>query len=129
MEALRLVFKKLKEVGVKLNPSKCQLGQSEVPFLGHVISAAGVATDSSKIRAVMDFPTPNTAKIVRSFVGLASYYRRFVKDFATITKPFNGILTLVHQRDQEDRHKGEKKPLGTLWTSKCQQAFMSLKMT
>ena len=116
LEALRTVFNRMREVGIKLNPSKCQLGHQEVAFLGHRISGDWIATDPDKITAVQNFPVPTTAKQVRSFLGFASYYRRFIKDFAKIARPLNGILAAVHERFKNDHHQGEKKLLNDLWT-------------
>lgn len=124
---LEEVFRRLREVGVKLNPSKCEFAKSEVAFLGHRISASGIATDPDKTRAIMDFPTPQTLKDVRSFVGLASYYRRFVKGFANIAKPLHLLITAVHQKHSDDGKKGERKPLRELWTKECDSAFRTLR--
>ena len=125
---LEKVFQRLREVGVKLKPGKCKLAQAEVAFLGHRLSAAGIATDPEKTAAVMDFKTPTTIKQVRSFTGLASYYRRFVKDFARIAKPLHGLIPKVHQKYPGDHRKGEKNPLGDLWTPECSAAFNQLKV-
>ena len=105
---LQKVFQRLREVGVKLNPEKCSLGQLEVGFLGHRVSAAGIATDPAKLEAVQAFPVPKTLKNVREFVGLTGYYRRFVKDFARIAKPLHRLVSQVHEQNQDDPCKGEK---------------------
>ena len=118
----------MREVGVKLKPGKCKLAQAEVPFLGHRLSAEGIATDPEKTTAVMDFKTPTTIKQVRSFTGLASYYRRFVKDFAKIAKPLHNLIPKVHQKFPGDRRRSEKNPLGDLWTRECSVAFNQLKV-
>ena len=128
LEALEKVFKRLREIGVKLNPPKCKFALPKVPFLGHVVSDKGIGTDPAKIEAILNWPVPKSASDVRSFLGLASYYRRFVKNFAKIAKPLNELYAQVHKRHQHDHKKGEKKPLGDLWTPECQEAFFSLKM-
>ena len=72
---LKEVFERFREAGLKLKPSKCSFCQSQVRFLGHVVSSAGVSTDPDKTTLVANWPTPTSCKDVQKFVGLASYYR------------------------------------------------------
>lgn len=72
--------------------SKCNFAQRQVSYLGHVISEQGVATDVAKIEAILNWPPPSTVKELRSFLGLAGYYRRFVGHFAIISKPLADLL-------------------------------------
>jgi len=109
---LRKLFDRLRIADLKLKPSKCSLLRAEVNFLGHVVSGVGVATDSSKIELVRDWPKPCDVKEVRSFLGLASYYRRFVPTFAEIAAPLHALTAKNKQFD---------------WTSNCDRAFMRLK--
>ncbi|KAJ8416248.1 hypothetical protein AAFF_G00382700 [Aldrovandia affinis] len=88
---LREVFAAIRQAGLHLNPKKCQLFWRETAFLGHVVSADGVATDLAKIAAVRDWPPPTNIRDLRSFLGLASYYRRYVQDFATIARPLHRL--------------------------------------
>lgn len=112
LDRLEEVFSRLSEAGLTLNPAKCSLFRSSVGYLGHVISGEGVATDPSKISTVVSWPTPSCSKDLSSFLGLASYYRRFVPNFASIAAP---LFCLT--RKGKEFH----------WTSDCQHAFECLK--
>ena len=109
---LQQVLKRFRNAGLKLQRAKCSLYQEEVSFLGHVVSAKGVATDPSKSQRVSNWPIPTNQKEVQQFVGLAGYYRRFVKNFAHIAKP-----RALH-------HLTEKK-VQFQWTEDCQKVFIS----
>ena len=109
---LQLVLRRLKQADLKVTPKKCHLFQFQVEFLGHIISAAGISTDPKKTEATDRWPPPKSIRDVRSFIGLCSYYRRFVKGFADITKPLYMLM--------------EKEAVFS-WTAECEQAFQTLK--
>ena len=106
---LQLVFDRLQESGLKLKPQK---RVQRVNFLGHVVSADGMQTDPQKTELVSSWPTPASKWEVQQFLGLASYYRRFVRDFATIAKP------LYQLTEKTTKFK---------WTSIAQEAFKGLR--
>lgn len=116
---LEEVFRRLNQHGLKLQPRKCHLFQREVTYLGHVISERGVATDPAKTAAVRDWPVPQTVKQVKSFLGFAGYYRRFIPAFSKIAAPLNA---LTHGTAAQ-----EKKTAPIIWSPECQQAFEHLK--
>lgn len=112
LENLKEVFHCLQAANLKLNPKKCIFFQKEIKYLGHLVSEKGIATDPKKISAVKDWPPPKTKKQVRSFLGLSSYYRKFVKNFSLIAKP----LFLLTENNVKFN-----------WTFECDLAFEKLK--
>jgi hypothetical protein len=91
-EHLRLVLEKLRSNKLYGKFSKCEFWLTEVAFLGHVISAGGVSVDPGKIKDVLNWMPPTTASEIQSFLGLAGYYHRFIKDFSKIAKPMTKLL-------------------------------------
>ena len=89
---LREVFEHLRKYNIKLEPDKCEFLKPELSYLGHVVTPYGVKPDFKKIEAVIKFPTPQNTKDVKSFLGLAGYYRKFIADFSSISKPLTELL-------------------------------------
>src|SRR6185436_2035906 len=92
LKRVQEVFDRLHTAELKLKPSKCYFFKKKLSFLGHVIDAEGVSTDPAKIEKVKNYPVTKTVTQVRSFLGLASYYRKFMKNFSEIAKPLNELL-------------------------------------
>ena len=111
-EHLRLVLSVLREKQLYAKLSKCEFWMGEVQFLGHVISTQGIVVDPAKVEAVVKWESPKSATEIRSFVGLAGYYRRFIEGFSKIVAP----LTLLTRKDQP-----------FTWTDRCEESFQELK--
>nr|ABB47439.2 retrotransposon protein, putative, Ty3-gypsy subclass [Oryza sativa Japonica Group] len=111
-EHLRLALEKLREHQLYAKFSKCEFWLSEVKFLGHVISAGGVAVDPSNVESVTNWKQPKTVSEIHSFLGLAGYYRRFIENFSKIAKPMTRLL---------------QKYVKYKWSEECEQSFQELK--
>ena len=109
---LQEVFNQLQDANLCLKPKKCHFAKREVLYLGYVMSESGISADKSKVEAVKKFPVPTNVKQVRSFVGLASYYRRFIPGFSKIAGPLFALT---------------KKDSLFEWSPSCQKAFERLK--
>jgi hypothetical protein len=86
------ILNKLNKPGLFVKKSKCAFGQWEVPYLGHVISAAGVSMDEQKVRVIIDWPVPRSVHVVLSFLGLVGYYHHFIRDYGAIAMPLTKLL-------------------------------------
>ncbi|WVZ81032.1 LOW QUALITY PROTEIN: hypothetical protein U9M48_028459, partial [Paspalum notatum var. saurae] len=111
-EHLRTVLTRLREHKLYAKFSKCAFWLKEVGFLGHILSEKGVAVDPSKVECVLNWKQPETITEIRSFLGLAGYYHRFIKDFSKTTKPMTSLT---------------KKNARYSWSPHCEEAFQSLK--
>ncbi|XP_041849958.1 uncharacterized protein cuzd1.1 [Melanotaenia boesemani] len=120
-ERLDLVFSRLQEHGLKLKPSKCSLLKTEVKFLGHIVSAAGIQVDGEKVKVLKEWPTPSSVKEVRQVVGFMSYYRRFVPHFAQMAQPLHALM------GKANVGSFKLKATPFVWTDKCQVAFDKLR--
>ncbi|XP_026054681.1 uncharacterized protein LOC113040593 [Carassius auratus] len=112
LNSLEEVFSRFRSAGLKLKVNKCHFARSEVSYLGHVVSSQGLLPDEKNLNKVRSWPTPRTVTEVRAFVGLCSYYRRFVRSFAVVATPLHALT---------------QKGAVFNWSSDCEEAFRSLK--
>ncbi len=105
------VLEALVSAGLKLNAEKCQLFRKEVKFLGHKISSEGISTDNKKTVEIENWPTPSCVKDLQAFLGLANYYRRFIRSFSDIVAPLNKLLSVKDY----------------VWSISAEEAFQKIK--
>jgi hypothetical protein len=111
-EHLRKVLQRLRDCQLYAKLSKCKLWISEVLFLGHIINREGLAVDPKKVTTILDWKAPKDVRGIKSFIGIAGYYRRFVEGFSKIARPMTSLLA---------------KKVEFKWTPTCQKSFETLK--
>jgi hypothetical protein len=109
---LHTVLQRLRDHHLYAKLSKCDFWMREIKLLGHTISQNGISVDPEKVQEVMDWKPPTTVRQIRSFLGLAGYYQRFILDFSMIAKPMTKLL---------------KKGVKFEWSQKCEDAFHALR--
>jgi hypothetical protein len=112
LQHLGAVLSILREVNLKLNPSKCCFAAESIVFLGHVVSKEGTKPDLGKTDAVLRFPEPKTVTNVKSFLGLTGYCRKYIKGYSRLASPLFELT---------------KKDVAFVWNQNCQRAFDDLK--
>ncbi|UYV78601.1 hypothetical protein LAZ67_16002112, partial [Cordylochernes scorpioides] len=112
LKRLEAVLKCFSESNLKLNDKKCRFAFEELEILGHITNQQGIKPAEYNIKAVRDFPQPKKVKEVQSFLGMCSYYRKFIKDFSLIADPLTGLI---------------RKNAQFTWTEKQEEAFQNLK--
>ena len=115
-EHLRKVLTVLRRHQLYAKLSKCDFAKEKIDFLGHIVSARGVQVDPAKTAAIKDWPTPTTPTHVRSFLGLYSYYRRFVEAFAKVAAPLHELTR-------------KEVPTPLPWTPEHDKAFKQLRIS
>ena len=138
LDWIELVFNRLKQYNLKIKPKKCQFFDTSVLFLGHILLAKGISVNPEKVEKVKTWPVPKNIKEVQSFLGLASYYRRFIDKFAKKARCLHELVGPTSNKHRKARTKREKinpttvtpsEPRIFEWTTKHQEAFDALKET
>ena len=111
LDHLRQLFKRLELYGLVINPKKCELGRSQLSFLGHHISAHGTSPLSDRVQAIADFPQPADKKKLREFLGMINFYHRFIPHCAGKLHPLHKLLSSTKY----------------IWSTECQEAFQFCK--
>ena len=114
LQVLRCIFTRLREVQLAARPTKCHFGDSRIVFLGHGIAHGEIRPEEDKVDKVAWAPPPTTKKELRSFLGLAGYYRKFIPKFADVALPLTNLTK-------------KRQPEKLLWDQECDQAFSRLK--
>ena len=112
LENLNLVFNRLRNAGLRLKPKKCTFARRKALYLGHIISENGIEVDPDKVEKVREYPVPGNLKTLQQFLGLASYYRRFISNFSKIANPLHCLT---------------RKDAPFIWSDSCQESFDMLK--
>jgi len=106
IEHVKKAFEILRHHKFFLKLSKCVFGQQEVEYLGHIVTSHGVKADQGKIQTMLNWPRPTTVSDLRGFLGLTGYYRKFVRNYRIIARPFTNLLKkgLFRWTDEAVRH-------------------------
>jgi transposase InsO family protein len=115
LKHLRLVLQALRDEELFAKSSKCHFNKSELKYLGHIVGAEGIKVDPGKAAVVRDYPRPATVGEVRSFLGLATYFRRFIQGFGILARPLNRLTRAACTRAGFD------------WAEDCEASFLGLK--
>lgn len=130
-ERLMKVLDRLEEWGLKVSIDKCQFCQPKVKYVGHIVSAAGIAPDPEKVAAVTQWKEPTDLKSLRSFLGFCGFYRRFVKNYSSIVRPLTELTKGYPPAKGKCKVEGKKyfketDQFGERWDNACKQAFQEI---
>ncbi|GBN26829.1 Transposon Tf2-6 polyprotein [Araneus ventricosus] len=114
---LRILFKRFQDQGIRINPSKCNFGKSQVNFLGYKITEKGIQPMEDKVSAIVNFPKPSTVQEMRRFLAMMNFYRRFILHAASTQAPLFHYLKGAKKKDKRT----------IVWTVEAEKAFQQCK--
>jgi len=135
---LRIGLTLAQKEGVLFKRKKCEFFKAQLRFLGHVISKEGMFPDPAKVKVIDDWPPPKTVLELRSFLGLANYFRKYIRAYASVTQPLTNLLKGLSKQEKKGKlvqleripvHRVEllQQHFSARWTSDCSEAFAALK--
>src|ERR1043165_460512 len=128
LKYLEKVFKRLRKAGLKLRMDKCKFCFNEIKFLGYIIGKDGIKTDEKKVEKIKNYPRPTMIIELKGFLGLASYYRRFIKDFSKIAKPLNDLMKGIdYEKGIKQKNQNRWIDITKEWKEKQEESFQILK--
>ena len=128
LDRIALVFERLKSFHLKIKPKKSFFFQKSVTFLRHILSAEGISPNPEEVEKIKTWPNPSNPKEVHSFICLASYYGRFIPNFAKLAGPLHVLIVPASTKQKLRKGEIHKKDLPPFeWTEQCQQSFDTLK--
>ena len=134
LQRLDMVLNRLRSMNLKVKIEKCHLFKKRLRYLGHMVEEGGISPDPDKVQAIKEWETPKTETQLRSFLGLAGYYRRFVREFASIAAPLHALLNITPAKKKGSKHKRTANKdnrngltVEQAWDEDCDKAFEELK--
>lgn len=115
LQILREVFERLRAANLTVNLEKCQFFKSSLKYLGFVVDGNGLRTDPDKVSSMINYPRPKTTTEIKRFIGMTSWYRKFICHFSTLVAPLNDLI------------KAKKKNQSIVWTPEAEASFVKLK--
>lgn len=127
VDRLEQIFRRLREIHLKLSPKKCEFCKQKVKYVVHIVSEKGIEPDPEKIQKVIDWPTPVNSDQVRQFLGFVGYYRKFINDFSKIARPLTSLIPDSSKKTKRDAKTAKTPSPNWHWGQEEEISFQELK--